>query len=37
LTPETHDAALETFRKSPEVAAAIELDWDRLQILGGAS
>ena len=30
ITPQTHDAVLETFRSSPEVAAAIDLPWDRL-------
>jgi predicted PolB exonuclease-like 3'-5' exonuclease len=30
ITPETHDAVLETFRASSEVAAAIDLPWDRL-------
>ena len=32
LTAETHDAALETFRRSPEVADALDLDWDRLKL-----
>jgi hypothetical protein len=40
LTPESHDATVETFRSSPEVAAAIEIDWDRLMLCppgGGAA
>jgi hypothetical protein len=32
VTAETCDALIETFRASPEVAAAIEVDWDRLKI-----
>lgn len=32
LSPATHDAALETFRRSTEVAAAIEVDWDRVRL-----
>ena len=32
VTAETCDAVLETFRASPEVASAIEVDWDRLKI-----
>jgi len=30
ISPETHDAVLETFRASRQVAAAIDLPWDRL-------
>jgi len=38
LSPATHDAAVESFRRSPEVAAALEVDWDRVRIAlpGGA-
>lgn len=37
ITPETHDAVLETFQQSPEVSRAIEIDWDRLKLCGGIS
>ena len=30
VTPETHNLALRTFRDSPSVTGAIDLDWDRL-------
>lgn len=32
LSPATHDAAVESFRRSPEVARAIDVDWDRVRI-----
>lgn len=32
LSPATHDAAVETFRRSTEVAAALEVDWDRVRL-----
>jgi predicted PolB exonuclease-like 3'-5' exonuclease len=32
IQAETHDACLDTFRASPEVAAALDIDWSRVRV-----